>query len=331
MKKTNECIICNSKKLKVFKAYTSPFITERIWNQKPLNVELDWCKNCNFAFYNPRLEENELKLLYKGYRDENYQQQRYKHEPYYTKEVNDLIGNNKIEIAERKANLFEILDKNIDISNIKNVLDFGGDKGQFIIDEFADANKFVFDISGVDAVDNIIKITDYNECKNNKYDFIMCCHVLEHVESPMEIMQNIKELSDKNTIIYFELPLEFPFIYKNLSKFKKIIRMIPFINPLIPNIEELYKKRNSLFIGEKTDEDKSKSLIKLLFNLPKYIKKLLTLGRFYMHEHLNFFTPESIEKLLILNGFENISTEIKEINCGWANYKVISCLAKISN
>ena len=50
-----------------------------------------------------------------------------------------------------------------------------------------------------------------------------------------------------------------------------------------------------------------------------------------MNEHINFFTPKSLEKILELNGFDNISTEIKEIDCGWINYKARCCLAKISN
>ena len=331
MKKVDECVACASKQIINFKAFISPFIAERIWGNNISDINLSWCKNCDFAFYNPRLEENEARVLYKNYRDKDYQQQRYKHEPYYTSKINDLIGNNETEIANRKANLFRILNKNIDISEIKNILDFGGDKGQFIIDEADDANKFVFEISGVEPLDNIIKINNYNECKKHSYDLIMCCHVLEHVPYPSEIVQNIKELSNKNTVLYIEVPLEFPFVYDNLSRFKKIIRSISFLNPFLPNQEEAFNKGKALLIDNQDDLKNSGYINKIFYDIPKYINKILSLSRFYMNEHINFFTPKSLEKILELNGFDNISTEIKEIDCGWINYKARCCLAKISN
>ena len=178
MEKVNECILCSSKRLKKHKAIIASFIAERIWNKKSFGIELTLCEDCSFAFFNPRLGDDEIQALYNNYRDENYQQQRYKHEPFYTKEINELIRNNDVEIINRKKNLFKFLSDYTNTANIKSVLDFGGDQGQAIIDEFSHIDRYVFDISGADPINsNIIKINNYSECKKNSYDFIMCCHV----------------------------------------------------------------------------------------------------------------------------------------------------------
>lgn len=68
------------------------------------------------------------------------------------------------------------------------------------------------------------------------YDIIFCCHVLEHVSYPAEVLEKIKSLRSFSSHIYLEVPLE---------------------------IDE-----------NKTD-----------FN-----------GQFF-HEHINFFTKRSLEKL----------------------------------
>jgi hypothetical protein len=295
MKDVKECIICGSKEFEHYRAMVAPFLAERIWKKKSLTVQLIRCKKCGVYFFNPRLEDYETEILYKNYRDDQYQQQRYKHEQWYTKEMNELIGKNNIELMNRKNNLYNILSKNIDISSIKSVLDFGGDKGQFIIDELSSANRYVYDVSGIEPNKGITKLTSLSECNKYKYDLIMCCHVLEHVSYPNEILQDIKSLSDKNTIVYIEVPFESPFI---TGKFKRW--------------------GSSL-----------KILIKNPFKLIKTVLSLININmpRAWMHEHVNFFTIDSMRELMQINGFKVITIETQEIDLGWTKSNIISCLA----
>ena len=324
MQEVNKCILCDSANLSSNTARVAPFIAERIWNKKSFKIKLAYCKDCGFSFYNPRLEECEIQALYENYRDENYQKQRYKHEPYYTKEINEHIGKNQAEILNRKKNLYYLLDDYTELSSIRSVLDFGGDRGQFIIDELNHAKKYVFDISGVDAVENVEKINDLAECKRHKYDLIMCCHVLEHVAFPLELIEKLKNLASENTVIYIETPFETPFLYNNV--FSKLLSRISFLRALIFNIPEAFKKRN-MILKAKNDSQNTLLIKEKALLAYKYYKKILSLREFIMHEHINFYTPQSLEKMFVNHGFHNLKVEVREINFGWTSDKVISCLA----
>jgi hypothetical protein len=326
VKKVNECIICGENFFNNYDAAIAPFLAERIWNKKPFNIKLVLCKNCGFTFYNPRLEENEVNTYYENYRSDSYQEQRYKYEPFFTKELNEQIGGD-VEKISRKENLFKLLSKYVDISSIKNVLDYGGDKGQFIIDQLAHTNRYVFDISKIDPLDDIIKINSYEECKNHQYDLITCAHVLEHVSYPIEIIKSIKDLADKNTVVYLEIPLENPFYYNNVLM--NLLGKMPFIGPLMFNIKEIFKKRNVLSINKHTNSFSKNSLKTLVTSMPLYLKRIMAFRKFFMHEHVNYFTPQSLENMLISNGFKDIRIEVVTLNCGWANVQLICCLARI--
>ena len=286
MKIIDECIICKSSKVKKLGTKVSGFLAERIWNKEPFDIFLCYCPNCDFYFYNLRLNNEETQKLYENYRGEEYQKQRNKHEFYYTKQLNASIGNNKQEIEERKKKLFNILNTNTNISKINSILDYGGDKGQFIID--GSSKKYVYEISGIETIKDVIKINNFNDCKNYKYDLIMCSHVLEHLSEPGYVIDEIKELMSQDTILYFELPC-YDAINFNLA---------------------------------------SKSLLSLIFskNYMLLIKKILK-GKslFYMHEHINFFTPQALNKLLALKNLEIIYIEPKIWD---QKANTIRCLAK---
>jgi SAM-dependent methyltransferase len=161
------------------------------------------CKSCKFIFFNPRFEAEELAVLYSGYRDENYQKQRQAYEKEYTPELNHAIGFHPAQIQSRKKNLLEILKSNVDVNRINDVLDFGGDKGQYIPDEIP--KKFVYEISDVEPVPGV---TMFKKLPDKKFDFIMCSHVLEHVPFPSEVVEQIKKVANQDSVIYFEVPYE---------------------------------------------------------------------------------------------------------------------------
>ena len=157
-----------SNKIDIFPATMTPFIAERIWNSKPLKTRIVICKNCGFIFFDPRLDDDEEKALYKDYRGEEYVKQRIKHEKTYSKSLNELIGKNPIEIENRKLNLSKILNANLDLSKITNILDFGGYKGQHIVNEFNHIDKYIFDLSRVPALGDIKRINDISESESLK-------------------------------------------------------------------------------------------------------------------------------------------------------------------
>jgi SAM-dependent methyltransferase len=296
-KYVNSCILCKSTKIDIFPSIISPFIAERIWNSKLHRTSLLKCNKCGFIFHNPRLDEDEEKVLYDNYRGEEYLKQRIKHEQTYSKELNELIGKNPIEIENRKLNLSKILNANLDINKIRNVLDFGGDKGQHIINEFKNIDKYVFDLSRVPTLGDIKTITDIYDSEN-KFDLITCCHVLEHVSSPIEVLEQIKSFSHEDTIFYLEVPLDNPFIVQ-LGSSKSIIHYV---------------------------------VRKIMFMKPIFLKFVCNIKSnedIIMHEHVNFFSTYSMEMLLDREGFTLISILTKEMDFGWCKLNILCVLAKL--
>lgn len=291
MKEVNKCIVCNSDKLLIYPAITAPFIADRIWHSKPIKVNLMRCKNCGFAFYNPRLDNDEISNLYRDYRSDEYQKNRQKYEPSYTKELNESIGKNEIEIKNRKSNLSKILNENLDVSKIRSVLNFMGDNGQFIADDLVNAGKYVYGISGVTPIKGVKIIKDIPESRNMKFDFIMCCQVLEHVPYPLEILEQIKMFSHKDSVFYFEVPIDSPFEFSLITaKYKEVIERIL-----------------------------------LLFGLLKEFNRV-----FEMHEHTNHFSINSMKNMLVLTGFEILFIDVRTIDIGWSKPNILSCLAKLA-
>lgn len=291
MKLINRCVICDSKDLSNYKAVIAPFLVSRIWGSKTKKnkIRLFQCRKCEFAFFNLRFEEKEMAALYKNYRDDAYQRERNQYEDWYTKEVNEEVGNGKKEIEKRNANLSSLLKNTIDVSKIKTVLDFGGDKGQFIPDLLKKAKRYVYEISGTKALPGVKSIDNIESLKLISFDFIMCCHVLEHTPFPMQVLKQIKALSHEDSFFYFELPLDPPFLYSDLLTFKNLVKRVLFI------IEPIRRK---------------------------FFRTLL------MHEHINFYSKRSLGNILDLAGFDVVKMSVKTFDLGWVKPSVLCCLAK---
>jgi len=294
LKSVDRCVICSSQRILTFDAKVSPFLAERIWQKESFGVGFCYCRNCTFSFFNPRLEADELLHLYSNYRDQDYQRMRQRHEASYSIEINQSIGNDAEEIRIRKDILFRMLTAVADISSMKNVLDYGGDRGQFILDQFSRVERYVYEISGVEPLSGVTKLANMDECRKRTYDFIMCCHVLEHVPAPMEEMKNIVSLAHKGTIIYLEIPedstWDTPFRKYVFSAFGMLLRLLP--------------------------------------SMADFAKRFLKYPS-QMHEHINFFTSKSMKKLVEEAGLKLLSMETPDIKIGPMKLRILGCLAEV--
>lgn len=238
---------------------------ERIWNNKrEKNIHLIWCKDCGFAYYSVLLTDEDAAKFYSGYRNDEFQKQRQKYEPWVTKRLL-AFSDDELEYKHRQNYLTGILKKHINIDRIKEILDYGGDDGRFIPAIFSDKSKYIYDISNVVPNKNIVKI-EFDSKQKYDFDFIMCCHVLEHLSNPRVIIEKIKSLLSEEGVLYIELPMDSPF----------------------------YKiKRDYLFYLFHYNPIDLLSRVLLDKNQP-----------YRMGEHINYFTVESIVILLKEFGFE---------------------------
>ena len=90
MVEVTDCVICGGGIRRLKRALVAPFVAERTWKRKPFCVDLVKCESCGFIFYNPRLDDADLRNLYLNYRSDEYQKMRYASEPWYTQRFNRI-------------------------------------------------------------------------------------------------------------------------------------------------------------------------------------------------------------------------------------------------
>jgi SAM-dependent methyltransferase len=289
------CLACGNNDLEIKDAMISPFLVERVWNNSIDNkTNIFHCKKCGFAFFKIRLNEKEMEKLYKNYRDDFYQEQRQKYDSWYTKDINNL-ADSEIIVKNRQELINGFLSKHIDASAIRSVMDYGGNTGIHIPNIFINAKKYVFDISGVKKVEGVYGINNISDVKKQKYDFVMCLGVLEHVSEPNQVLKQLKELVAENGYLYIDVPFDSPF-YK-------------------------HKPSKLLFLFNKH------------FSLKVILDRFLRDRKnpFIMHEHQNYFTENSSKEMLKRCGLNVlvINTVIEKGALGYG--QTINILANISD
>lgn len=202
------CIACDHPFTFSGNAFFSDFLKERMFKGNVKDTAIQFCPRCGMYFSAYRPDDDEMDLLYSGYRNEFYQKQRQHYESWYTPEFNKELYAPKDGGVARKKGISDFLKDSIDISSCRKVLDFGGDKGQFIPDEFANADRYVYEISGTETVDGVHMITDRSSLGEFDWDLILCNQVMEHLSDVQSYFAGLVECMNANTYLYIEVPNE---------------------------------------------------------------------------------------------------------------------------
>lgn len=295
------CVACGGDHLRSKRASVAPFVAERVWSREPFETELLTCSECGMTFYRVRPDDDEMARLYGGYRDSAYQEQREKYEPDYTPQRNAEIGGD-IEIEQRSAYLGRMIATHVKVSSVRSVLDFGGDRGQFIPKELASAAKYVYDVSGVEPIAEVTRLPTIADVMDHDYDLVLCCMVLEHVSIPRGIVHLLRKVGHDGTRFYFEVPQDSPV-------FAPSQRLAPDA-PLRTRVKARVQEIPGLYNG----------YLRLRGAAPAHTPPV-------MHEHINHFTPESLSVLLEREGFRIDHLSSTAFNLGWGEGSFLSCIA----
>ena len=277
------CPCCGSKDLHRWPAIVSSFIASYACGARPGDANLCECKGCSFRFFDTRLTKAEVEKLYAGYRGDAYFKTRHRYEPWYSREVNDGIGSDPVEIVSRKENLAKLLSDRA--QSFTSVLDYGGDRGQFIPDGLG-TERYVYEISDVEPIDGIIRLSSI---EGRQFDFVMLAHVLEHCSEPRDVLRSLKPLGHGQTVFYFEVPYERPSLQSagDGAGQRSYLHALVRLGPLLQAVD-LYS-----------------TVFRIKFD------KIPPLGLQKCSEHLNFFNKPSLEALLKSEGFEMLDCGVR--------------------
>lgn len=213
-----QCVCCGSEELDRSPAVLMPFISHRVYNWAPVEIDASWglktikpgyayslcnslqCQKCGFLFLDIRFSPQEMEYLYRDYRGVEYTQLREHYEPGYTNRNNEL--NKGINYLKEVENFLLPY-----TGTPSSILDWGGDTG--INTPFSSSAKTVhiFDISEKSVIPRAQRVSR-KEADQNDYDLIACCGVIEHVPYPEKLLNDIRSVMSKKSLLYVDAPFE---------------------------------------------------------------------------------------------------------------------------
>jgi len=216
--RVNSCVCCGSTNVIRSNMRLAGFVVERMLNTVLLDSILDMaiqCQDCYFIGSELRFTDEQMRRYYHEYMDERSSAGR-QHGSYVFHRLRnegtgwfDLLKLYKQPwwITARKEAIVNVIkSKDIDLNSIESVLDFGGDLGQYIPNEFNHARRHVVEIEERELVQGVTAVKSPVDCE--PVDLVMCCHTLEHVSYPNDLVADMKRYLKPGGLLYIEVPDE---------------------------------------------------------------------------------------------------------------------------
>ena len=309
MEQVDSCIVCGSQELAGSPAIVAPFVREYALGgtgqpTAPAQSALMTCASCDMVFFDQRYDEEEIAALYAGYRSERYYTIRHRFEPLYTRKLNDVVGRESEVIDRRKRKVKDLVTSVLGEGVIRSVLDFGGDAGQFIPD-IEGADRYVLEVSDVPPVPGVMSVSHLEDLKE-PVDLVMVAHVLEHLSDPVALLQELTSVSGDDGHLYVEVPMDRP-------------RMPP-----------AYAARLQASWVDMVSRSARCTVVADAVSTPV---RVLARGRWIpftfprLHEHINFFSQESLRRALDLSGWQVVGQVEYKHRSGLLAVPVLGMLA----
>jgi hypothetical protein len=164
-------------------------------------AEMQLCEHCSFIQTTIPFHDDDIKRLYLDYRSASYNRQRIGYEPEYAA-IAAAVGQDQAEVQVRTAALGQFLSKNLQLSGMPTILDYGGADGRFIPE--ISGSKFVYEISGMEPLPGITRIKSESELKT--YSLVLLAHVTEHLTNPLHLVRKLSAYVEPGGYLYIETP-----------------------------------------------------------------------------------------------------------------------------
>jgi hypothetical protein len=224
--------------------------------------------------------------MYSHYRDKEYQKNRQRYEPWYTEKFNSAIGNDLSTIKLRQDNLFSLVNTAVNGGKIKApevVVDWGGDRGQFIPDFPNLTKKLVYEVSNSIPIEGVDRTELVDDLKLACPDLILLCHVLEHDHDARKTLNQISQLMSDESVLYIEVPEDRSQVVPKTAMNSKLLLFL-----LRHRLAFIFFDAYSLFTI-------------------RVVGKRFPFQFLKQSEHVNFFCRESIMKVTEACGFEPVA------------------------
>lgn len=305
MQKIDFCPCCDGTSFRRFPASIAPFIEAYALEGSAPQCELLECRTCTFRFFNQRFDASESKRLYSDYRSDAYFRARHQHEYWYTASVHNALSGDPAVILARRDYVASFLARHLSGVAIDSVLDYGGDRGQFIPDGIA-LRKFVYELSDAVPEHDVTRIAGGEVLQSAApFSLVMLCHVLEHIADPMAVIAEIRGLLEAGkSYLLIEVPYERHDLSYSLPTATSKILPVVLRHKYLRLANDVY----TLYFRHR-------------WNL------IPPLGISRLHEHINFFSEESLRHLLIRSGLTVLGHTLVEMPAGRLSGRSLLMLA----
>jgi len=166
-----------------------------VWlpDQEEITLTSKLCQDCGFVTYTPRPDSADIEAKYK----------------FLSKLDNTrvVIDPESIIESKRSLKLFRYIKSQFPLNNKTRILDFGGGDGH-LMREFISYGADCYLIDTTEAIYSGVTHIGYTEgdlLSEQKFEVIVCSHVIEHVEYPRMLIYEAMRVAK---YVYVEVPLE---------------------------------------------------------------------------------------------------------------------------
>jgi 2-polyprenyl-3-methyl-5-hydroxy-6-metoxy-1,4-benzoquinol methylase len=272
------------------------------------------CNDCGLVFTNPRFTTDELEVVYSSEKIIGGNWKYYKY-------LFDTTQPDEIRAVKKQAVYdpsfyqwkFDIIEKYCKKApkDIK-LLDVGCGDGRFVFDAFHRG----YDITGIDLSpdrveqgikhynlsENMLRCMNIDEFSSNeKFDVIVMFDLIEHVESPATVLQNLKKITHEDSIVLMLTMSMDSITYKLFKKNWYYINPSQHLHYFShKTMAKMLEKNDFELLGVEMDDSKTKNFIHFIYRI-----MIGFINQFFFY----IYTKKSILRFLFRGFQKDISDE----------------------